>query len=55
MAHDTPTPEDLRGSVTDRFSRIATAPKQEESIRFGAESTIRLEENAEAIGSCPPT
>jgi hypothetical protein len=55
MSHDTSQTVDLRASVIERFGRVATTPKQDQSIRFRPESTMRLEYDAEAMGSCPPT
>jgi SAM-dependent methyltransferase len=42
MSHDTSQPEDLRASVIDHFSRIATEPEQERKFPVGPESARRL-------------
>jgi arsenite methyltransferase len=42
MPHETSHPGDLRASVIDRFSRIATAPEQERGFPVGPESAKRL-------------
>lgn len=53
MTHDTPTPEDLRASVIDRFSRIATASDQERKFPVGPESARRLGYDASEIDTLP--
>jgi arsenite methyltransferase len=55
MPHDTSHPDDLRASIIDRFSRIATAPDQERKFPVGPESARRLGYDASVIDSLPPT
>jgi hypothetical protein len=50
-----PKPDDLRTSVVDRFSRIATAPEQERRFPIGPESAKRLGYDALEVDSLPPS
>lgn len=42
MPHATPTPDDLRASVIDRFREVATTPGGERKFPVGPESARRL-------------
>jgi arsenite methyltransferase len=42
MPHATPTPDDLRASVIDRFRKVATTPAGERKCPVGPESARRL-------------
>ena len=53
MPHETSHPEDLRASVIDRFSRIATAPEQERRFPVGPESAKRLGYDASEVDALP--
>ena len=53
MSHDTSPPDDLRASVIDRFSRIATAPEQERKFPVGPESARRLGYDAAEVDALP--
>jgi SAM-dependent methyltransferase len=53
MPHDAPSPDDLRASVIDRFSRIATAPEQERKFPVGPESAKRLGYDASEVDALP--
>jgi arsenite methyltransferase len=55
MPHDASRSEDLRASVIDRFSRIATAPEQERKFPVGPESAKRLGYDASEVDSLPPS
>lgn len=53
MTTRTPNPDDLRASVIGRFSRIATAPEQEQKFPVGPESAKRLGYNAADVEALP--
>jgi arsenite methyltransferase len=55
MTPEAPQPDDLRASVIDRFSRIATAPEQERKFPVGPESARRLGYDASVIDALPPS
>lgn len=53
MPMDRPRPGDLRASVLDRFSRVATAPEQERTFPVGPESTKALGYDAAEVDALP--
>jgi arsenite methyltransferase len=53
MPHATPTPDDLRASVIDRFSEVATTPGVERKFPVGPESARRLGYDATEIEALP--
>ena len=48
-------PDNLRASVIDRFSRIATTPNQERKFPLGPERAKKLGYDASEIDSLPPS
>ncbi len=53
MPHATPTPDDLRASVIDRFRTVATTPAGERTFPVGPESARRLGYDATEIEALP--
>lgn len=49
-----PTPDDLRPSVIERFTRLATAPGQERKFPVGPGSAKKLGYDAAEIDALPP-
>lgn len=54
MPHATPTPDDLRTSLIDRFRMAATTPASERKFPVGPESARRLGYDAAEIDTLPP-
>jgi arsenite methyltransferase len=53
MPTECPQPANLRGSVKDRFRRVATEPDQERKFPIGPESAIRLGYDAGEVDALP--